>query len=355
MARRKEINEQIAAGRQRKSRLIRWILPILPIILLGGLFSWIYQTKDIVMKVGPEIVRQAELDLEIKRLKPPDYDRTVLSMEPEDRKSAEETLRAKALENLMKLKSVYLYARENNIDVTKQDIQNEIDKFTRDLASTTGAENIDFRTVLSDHGIAYRSFRSDMRQQAIYNKVLQPVRDEVVATEDEIVDFYRQYKEYYDIPNQAKVMLIALDKAEEAERILALLLEGGDFSQLARDHSLSPDALENSGDIGWITPGELYKEIADNIFHEDITLDHPYIIQARDGFYIFKVLDRKTAEASAYDDVREYVEQDLLRNKQDRAVDLFMYRLTEEYEFRITTDNPWRNILAWFESLRGRI
>jgi len=346
---------QIRAEQKKKLLIAKWLLPLIPIIIIGVAFTWVFQSKDIVMRVGSESITQAELDLEIKRLKPPDYDQRIKSMDAEDKKAAEETLQAKALENLMKLKSIYLYARENKLSVTKQEVQDEVDKFIRDLKISTGSENVDFRGVLADYRIPYRSFLADMRQQAIYNKVLKPIREEVTATEGEIIEFYTQYKEYYDLPDQAKLMMMALEKEEEADEVMAALLKGEDFGKLAKEKSLSPDVELNSGDLGWVTPAELYKEIADNVFHEDITLKQPYKVQGRDGFYIFIVQDRKKAETKTYEEVRDLVEQDLIKNKQDRAVDSFMYRLTEKYELDIKKGNPWTDFMKWLDSIRGRV
>ena len=293
---------QIRAEQKKKLLILKWLLPLIPILIIGGVFTWVFQSKDIVMRVGSESIRQAELDLEIKRLKPPDYDQRIKSMDAEDKKSAEETLEAKALENLMKLKSIYLYAKENNLTVNKNEVQEEVDKFIRDLKTSTGTEDVDFKSVLADYRIPYRSFIADMRQQAIYNKVLKPVREEVSATEDEILEFYTEYKEYYDMPDQAKLMMMSVEKEEEADEIMKALLNGEDFGKLAKEKSLAPDVELNSGDIGWVTPAELYKEIADNVFHEEITLKQPYKVQGRDGFYIFIVQDRKKAEAKTYEE-----------------------------------------------------
>lgn len=346
---------QIRAEQKKKLLILKWLLPLIPILIIGGVFTWVFQSKDIVMRVGSESIRQAELDLEIKRLKPPDYDQRIKSMDAEDKKSAEETLEAKALENLMKLKSIYLYAKENNLTVNKNEVQEEVDKFIRDLKTSTGTEDVDFKSVLADYRIPYRSFIADMRQQAIYNKVLKPVREEVSATEDEILEFYTEYKEYYDMPDQAKLMMMSVEKEEEADEIMKALLNGEDFGKLAKEKSLAPDVELNSGDIGWVTPAELYKEIADNVFHEEITLKQPYKVQGRDGFYIFIVQDRKKAEAKTYEEVKDLAEQDLIRNKQDRAVDSFMYRLTENYEMNIKKGNPWTDFMKWLDGLRGRV
>ncbi len=355
MAIKREVREELKRKKALRVRIIRWIVILVPVISMGIAFTWLYQTKDIVRRVGSEIIRERELTLEMDRLKPPDFDQRIRSMDAEDRTYALQTLRSTALTNLMKLKAIYLYANENNIRVNNEDVQREIDHFIEDLKASTGMENVDFREILSDYGIPYRSFVADMRKQAIYNKVLEPVREAVTVTEDEIFDFYQQYKEYYDMPDQAKLMLIAVESQQEAEEIMVLLAEGEDFGKLARERSLSPDAPANSGDIGWQTPNVLYKEIADNVFHEDIEFGRPYPIQARDGFYIFKVMDRILAEESTYDDVRELVKQDLLRNKRDRAVDSYMNQLVNEYKPRIKDGNPWTDFLKWLDSLRGRI
>ena len=339
---------------KKRTKIIKYVSLIVPVLIIGGIFTWLYQTKDIVMRVGSEVVTVQELNIEMERLKPSDYEKTLTSMSASDRKDAENMLRSKAIENLMKLKSIYLYAKENNIKVTKEDIDKEIKNFEAALKESSGSENIDLKATLADLGISWKTFYKDMRDQAIYNKVLEPIIKNVTVTEEEAKEYYEQYSSYYDEPEKAHLKMIAVSNESEANEILEKLKTGEDFGKLAREKSLSPDAATNSGDIGWVSKAELYEEIGNNVFHPDIKLNTPYKIQARDGWYIFIVLEKRDAINHTYDEVKDRVKNDLLSIKQSQTIDAFMYKLTEEYEQRIILGNPWDNFLKWWDKLRGK-
>lgn len=350
MARKKEQKKD----KKLRKRIIKLIAILLPVIIIGGIFTWLYQTKDIIMKVGSEIVTAQELNIEIQRLKPTDYEKTLSNVSATERKDAENLLRSKAIENLMKLKSIYLYAKENNITVTEEDINNEIRKFEEVLKENSGSENIDLKATLADYGISWKAFYKDMRDQAIYNKVLDPIAKNVTVTDEEVKEYYTQYATYYDEPERVHLKMISVSTEKEADEILEKLKNGEDFGKLAREKSLSPDAVTNSGDIGWVSKDVLYKEIADNVFHPDIKFNQNYKMQARDGWYIFEVLDRKASVSHNFDEVKDKAKNDLLSIKQSQAIDAFMYKLTEQYEQRIVLGNPWSNFLKWWDKLRGK-
>jgi len=339
-----------------KSFFNKYFLILIPVIIIGLLFTWLYQSKDIVMMVGSETVTSQELFIEIERLKPPDYTSTISKMEPDERKDAEESIRSKAIENLMKLKCVYLYAKENKIKVTQEDINNEIKKFEEQLKANTNSETIDLKATLADYGISWRSFTRDMRDQAIYNKVLDPVRNNVTSTDEELKEFYQSYAKYYNDPEKVHLKMISLsaDKEKDADEIRDKLMNGEDFAKLAKEKSLSPDAAANGGDIGWLTKDELLKEISDNAFHPDVKFNFPYKIQARDGWYIFIVLERKSEVVNTFNNVKERVKNDHKLFKQNQAVDAFMLKLTDDYEQRIKLGNHWDNFLGWWDKIRGK-
>jgi foldase protein PrsA len=331
---------------------------LIPVIIVGIVFSWLYQTKNIVWTIGSETITKEEVLLEIKRIQP-DYEEKLKKItDTNDRKDAEDALNSKAMENLLKLKCVYLYAKEKKIKATQKDIDAVIDSFKKSLEQS-GNKTLNLKETLAEYGISYRSFMKDMRSQAIYNKVLEPVRNEVTVTDEELKAQYEKTPLSYDVPDTAHVLLISLGKetgAEaQAQEIAKKIEAGGDFLQIAREKSLAPDAATNGGDIGWQTKDNLLQEIGENVFHPDIVLNVPYPILARDGWYVFMVKEKKAAVKRTFQTAKELVRNDVLYLKRNQAIDGFMVRLTEKYEMMVKMGNPWENFLQWWDRQRGKI
>ncbi len=74
MARKKIVKKE---DKKRRTRTIKYALLLIPVIIIGGIFTWLYQTKDIIMRVGSEVVTVQELNIEMQRLKPTDYEKTL--------------------------------------------------------------------------------------------------------------------------------------------------------------------------------------------------------------------------------------------------------------------------------------
>jgi foldase protein PrsA len=354
MARKKGIIEQRNKQKGWFRRYWKYSL-LIPVLILGIVFSWLYQTKNIVWTIGSETITREEVELELKRLKPSDYEEKMKSItDPQDRLDAESTLKSKAMENLLKLKCVYLYAKEKNLKVTQKDIDAVVDSFKKSMQDS-GTKSLNLKETLAEYGISYRSFMNDMKSQAIYNKVLDPVRKEVTVTDEEIKSQYDKTPASYDVPETAHILLISVATEAEALDIVKKVESGKDFMQLAREKSLAPDAAKNGGDLGWQTKENLLQEIGENVFYPTITLNVPYSIQARDGWYIFVVKEKKPAIKRTYQTAKEFVRNDVLYLKQNQAVDAFMVRLTEKYEMMVKMGNPWENILKWWDKQRGKI
>jgi len=355
MARKKTTINSLKQQKRASKRVWLFLIPAVLLVVFAILFTWIFQTRDIIARIGSQTITQSEMEIEKMRLQPSNFEETTKNMDAEEKAEMMETLTAKAWENLLKLKCLYLYADEEmHIKVTREDVNKEVEKFRLTLNNGDPEGVVDVKSALAEYRISYRSFLRDMREQALYNKVLEPVKAEVTATDEEINSHYSLYASSYNIPAQAHVLLISINSEEEAKAIIKSLNEGGDFAQIAREKSLASDAAQNGGDIGWQTPDSLYKEISDNVFHPDLALNKPSAMQGRDGWYVFIVKERKAAETKTFDDVKEQVKQDVIATKQNSAVDSFMYRLTEKYESRVTLGSPWENILKWWDKLRGK-
>jgi peptidyl-prolyl cis-trans isomerase SurA len=75
-------------------------------------------------------------------------------------------------------------------------------------------------------------------------------------------------------------------------RIQEMLKEGQDFTELARQYSEDPSVASNSGDLGWVSRGDLVKEFEEVAFvlEEGETSD---IVQTQFGFHIIQLVERQ--------------------------------------------------------------
>jgi len=102
---------------------------------------------------------------------------------------------------------------------------------------------------------------------------------------------------------------ILVETEEEAQALIGQLGDGGDFAELAREHSTGPSGPEG-GALGWFGPGMMVPE-----FEEAVTSLEPgevsEPVQTQFGWHVVKLNETRMAEAPPLEDVRGEIAQQL--------------------------------------------
>ncbi len=91
---------------------------------------------------------------------------------------------------------------------------------------------------------------------------------------------------------------------EEAADLKKQIDDGGDFSKLAREHSLDPATKDNGGDMGPLTGGQLDPAIATAVA-KLAPGKTSAVVQAGLGYHLFQLVERKGDYASLRTETRE--------------------------------------------------
>ncbi len=97
-------------------------------------------------------------------------------------------------------------------------------------------------------------------------------------------------------PEEVHAQAILLASEEEAQSIKARLEAGEDFATLASELSQLPGADEDSGDLGWLTPGSTSQAISDFVFDSETELgiiSEPISDETTStsgGYWLFKIM-----------------------------------------------------------------
>lgn len=109
---------------------------------------------------------------------------------------------------------------------------------------------------------------------------------------------------------RARHILIAFNENDPTERAQALtkireirerVLQGEDFSQLARDYSNDPGSASKGGDLGYVQRSILDPKIDGYIWSAPVG-QLSDIIQTKFGFHIVVVEDRRLSESDAFEE-----------------------------------------------------
>ncbi len=194
-----------------------------------------------------------------------------------DTVTADSTLRREVLDQLISNELLQVQAQNDTIDVTREEIQSEVDANIAALRQRFDTDE-QYQAALAAEGVTERSLRSryeeDARRQLLSRKLLEKeglTRTYVSPTEAE--RFYNERRDSIAfVPGRAELahILIPVLPAPQAEstgmrraaEVLDVLSRGGDFATVARSFSDDRKTADLGGDWGWRGLEELTPDLA---------------------------------------------------------------------------------------------
>lgn len=199
------------------------------------------------------------------------------------------------IEELIVKKLIDQDARKYKINVSKEDIDKEIDK----LKATPN-----FERIVQMQGM--ESVKEYVKFKMLISKLA--TKD---ATDEQMKKFYSDNK---DRLNQVKASHILVLKEDEAKKTLARLNSGEDFAKVAKEVSIDPGSKDKGGELGYFNRVAMDPEFAKAAFATPVG-QLSGIVKTNFGYHIIKVEDKKDTYDLLKEDVRQaYVDESKLRS-----------------------------------------
>jgi peptidyl-prolyl cis-trans isomerase C len=111
---------------------------------------------------------------------------------------------------------------------------------------------------------------------------------------------------------------ILVDSEDKAKEVIVKLKAGGDFAALAKEFSKDPGAAEG-GDLGYFTKDQMVAEFADAAFKMKVgDISDP--VKSQFGWHVIKLEDRRKKPVPPFEQVKDQIEQFLVRKAQSDLV-----------------------------------
>ena len=162
----------------------------------------------------------------------------------------------------------------------------------------------------------------------------------MTVTDKESKSFYEENPDLFKQDEQVKAshILIKLDTAaDEAQKNKAKneiadlqkqLKAGGDFAQLAREHSQGPSA-KNGGDLGYFGRGQMVKPFESAAFGLKVG-EVSEIVETRFGYHLIIVTDKKPAVVVPFPETETKIREHLKQKKLEQEVVAYLQTLREK-------------------------
>ncbi len=250
-----------------------------------------------------------------------------------------------------------LVARVNNIPITLDDFNQEIEIYNANLPEDGSEKKISTR----DEKLSY--LKNEMVRRAILyqgalekgldrdenvSKALEKTKMQLLVLElirqsaqkidvssEEVEAYYNSYKEQFKDPEERKLLEIVVSTEAEARDVLIQLLQGADFSALAKASSISASA-KNNGELGFIKKGVKTSQFDAVAFSDSLQAGKvSSIFQTPEGYTIIKLEAKRGGKQKQLSEVREDIKTGLTYLKQQQAVDDLIGKLSRDAKIEI--------------------
>jgi parvulin-like peptidyl-prolyl isomerase len=252
-----------------------------------------------------------------------------------DLQTPDPALGNKALDNLINGALILQEARNHNVQVTEDEVQQEMIQLQ--LKFKTPEE---FENMLSCSGCTEEQIFQLMKDKLMVRRYLESCIPNDFKVDDEYLkDFYQKHIELFYTEEMVRVyhILIPFEKGIAAARELrAGISKPADFYRAAEGCSECPSCCQ-AGDLGFIIKGKMvedFDEVAFSLPKNEISQP----IETKHGYHIIMVTDHKDAGTLSFEEVKEPVKKRLYQIEYDLKIERHIIDLREKGDIYVNEE-----------------
>jgi parvulin-like peptidyl-prolyl isomerase len=247
-------------------------------------------------------------------------------------------LKNRAVEYLVDRYRFRAEAAELEVEVTDQEVDAELEKIRKDAFA---GDDTKLREALKQQGLTYEEAREEIRERLLRDKVYKRVTDEVQVSDEEVRAFYDENKAQFTQPATRDVRHILVKTKSRADEVYALLQQGGNFAQLARQYSTDTATKKNGGKLP-VTRGSTVPPF-DKVAFDLPAGQFSRPVKTTYGWHIIKADGPvKDEQVTPFADVEDSIRDQVLNQKKQDALRDWIERLERKYEPEIVFATGFR-------------
>lgn len=250
-----------------------------------------------------------------------------------------------------------IIARVNNIAIGLDDLNQEIEIYNAnvpvdrpELKITTKEQKVNYlknevirRTLIYQNALDKGLDRNEDVRQAVEKTkrdllVLQDIKEvakNIDVSSKEIEDYYNTYKEQLKEPEERQIREIVLNSEQDAKDLYIQLLQGADFSTLAKSNSRASSA-KDGGDLGYIKKGKKSAQFDSAAFSDSLEVGKiSNIFKTSDGYSIIKLEAKKGGKQKPLSEMWDDIKRGLTFLKQQQTIEALIGKLSRDAKIEV--------------------
>lgn len=218
------------------------------------------------------------------------------------------------------------------LTVADEEVDREIKNLKEDYPKDTLNE------ALEKIGLQLEEWKEDRKEKLLIDKLIKKEIDSVIhVSDEEISKYYKANKDQFQQPLMVRARQIVVASEAEASALRTRLVRGEDFAEIARIHSLSPDA-EQGGDLGVFAKGQMPEEFDAIVFRYRVG-SISKVVKSPYGYHLFKVEERMRPRLKKIGEVRDEIAAGIFQGRQESFFKEWIDSLKKQAKIIIYPEN----------------
>jgi parvulin-like peptidyl-prolyl isomerase len=237
-------------------------------------------------------------------------------------------LRDQLIEQIIDHYLIMEYGRENTITLSENELQQAINAIKKGYTEDA------FQEALLRGYVDFEEWKARLKEQLLKNKIIKNAITSISPPSyKEIQSYYEENLDKFRYPRMLEFRQIVTRTKEEGENLLKRLHNGELMSELARKHSIAPEA-ENGGKVGWVALGNLDESMEKVLFSMSPGKMSP-VIKTPYGYHIFEVLSIRPEGIKKLPDVISEIESKFIDEKREAAFKKWLRELRTHFKVKV--------------------
>ncbi len=292
------------------------------------------EKNSAVAKVNGEVIVKEEFTRNLQLYRnsyEQQYGKDVWDKDIEGKKLID-VVKEQVIEKMILDRLVLEQAAEQGIEVSREEIEEEIQSIK---GYFEGEEK--FLEFLNTQNLSEEKLKEQVKKDLIIYRYKEKIVEDVTVSEEDIKNYYdNNIKEFKE--DQVKASHILLDTEEDAQEVLEKIENGEDFSKLAEEYSVDPNAKSTKGDLGYFGYGQMVQPFEEAAFALEVG-EVSDIVKTQFGYHIIKVFDKKIVDPTPFSEVKESIRSRLVYNAREMKYNEHLNKLREEADVEIYKKN----------------